>query len=392
MKQSFDVLVAGGGPAGSAAALDLSRRGFSVALIEQDRYQSPRVGETMPPIIRRQLTGLGVWQRFLETGPLESYGVQAAWDTAAPRQREFLQNPYGCGWHVDRAGFDAMLASSAAAAGAELIRGRVSSLEKLARTTEPDSAGPSQVSASLEGRVGPVRACVKNADGRWRLETAQDPAVLTGRMLVDATGRKALLASRLGAQAHVADRLIGAVAFAPRSETAQRTVLEAVEDGWWYSAPLPSARIVYAYMTDADLWHEAEWARLFRAAPLTSERVTAERLGGGEVPSPPEVVSAASMVRRPVTGPDWIAIGDAALACDPLSGPGVYRSIDTALRAAAAIARCFAGDASGLSEYESWVQETYATYLTIRARLYSGVQRWPQSEFWKRRAAAPDRR
>ena len=355
MSESFDLLVAGGGPAGSAAALDLSRRGFSLALIEQDPYQSPRVGETMPPIMRQQLTGLGVWQRFLETGPLESYGVQTAWDTADPRQREFLQNPYGCGWHVDRARFDGMLASSAAEAGARLIRGRVSS-------------------------------CVKNADGRWRLETADDRAMLTGRVLVDATGRKALLASRLGAQARVADRLIGAVSFAPRSGIAQRTVVEAVENGWWYSAPLPGARMVYAYMTDADLWDETEWARLFRTAPLT-----AQRAGCGELPLPTEIVSAASLVRRPVTGPGWIAIGDAALAYDPLSGQGIYKSIDTALRAAAAIARCFAGDASGWPAYESWIQETYATYLTLRARLYNSVQRWPQSEFWRRRAAAQDR-
>jgi flavin-dependent dehydrogenase len=321
-----------------------------VALIEQDHYQSPRVGETMPPVIRRQLTGLGVWERFRETGPLESYGIQTAWDTANSRTREYLRNPYGCGWHVDRARFDAMLASSAADAGAALIRGRVSS-------------------------------CTKDAHGQWRLETTSDPATLTGRMLVDATGRKALLASRLGAQAQVTDRLIGAVSFAPSLETVQWTVLEAVENGWWYSAPLPGACMVYTYMTDADLWQEAEWERLFHDAPLIARRAAT-----GTPPPPVEVVSAASLVRTPVTRSDWIAIGDAALSCDPLCGQGVYQSIETALRAAAAIADYFAGDANGLSDYENWIQQTYATYLATRASIYRSVRRWPQSEFWKRRA------
>src|SRR5262249_36638706 len=149
VRHSFDVLAAGAGPAGSAAALDLSRRGLSVALIEQDRYETRRVGETLPPMIRQQLTGLGIWERFLECGPLESYAIRPAWETSTPRHQDFIQNPYGCGWHVDRARFDAMLAHAAAEAGAELFLGaRVSS-------------------------------CSKGADGRWVLELAQDGAALS---------------------------------------------------------------------------------------------------------------------------------------------------------------------------------------------------------------------
>ena len=119
MSHSFDVLVAGAGPAGSAAALEFSRRGLSVALIEQGKYETRRVGETLPPMIRHQLTGLGIWERFLESGPLQSYGMQTAWETPAPRRQDFVRNPYGCGWHVDRARFDAMLAQAAAEAGAD---------------------------------------------------------------------------------------------------------------------------------------------------------------------------------------------------------------------------------------------------------------------------------
>src|SRR5262249_56659552 len=119
---SFDVVVAGGGPAGAVAALDLSRRGFRVALIEQSAYETPRVGETLPPELRRPLTELGVWDRFLSSCErLESYGIRSSWETPAARHRDFLFNPYGCGWHVDRARFDAMLAGAAAEAGAELL-------------------------------------------------------------------------------------------------------------------------------------------------------------------------------------------------------------------------------------------------------------------------------
>jgi flavin-dependent dehydrogenase len=354
VKQSFDVLVAGGGPAGCAAALDLSRRGFSVALIEQDNYETLRVGETLPPMIRQQLTGLGVWERFLACGALESYGIQTAWETPVPRHQDFLHNPYGCGWHVDRARFDAMLASAAGEAGAELfISARVSS-------------------------------CDRRADGEWLLEVARGGATrtLSGRMLVDAMGRKGVLASRLGSQAQVADRLIGAVALSQRSEAAQWTLIEAVEDGWWYSAPLPGARMVFTYMTDSDLWKDAAWGDLLKLAPLTFERA-----GRMELPPTVQIVSAASVVRHPVTGPNWMAIGDAALAFDPLSGQGVFKSIETGTRSSPTIARHLDGDSGAMAEYEGWVNETYQSYLAVRSQFYRGVRRWPGSRFWTRRAA-----
>ena len=348
------MLVAGAGPAGSAAALDLSRRGLAVALIEQDRYEARRVGETLPPMIRHQLAGLGIWERFLECGPLESYGIRTVWETSTPRHQDFVQNPYGCGWHVDRARFDAMLASAAAQAGAELF---------------------------LSARVA---SCSKGADGTWVLEVLQDGAVLSlsGQVLVDATGRKALLASRMGGRADVADRLIGAVSFSDNSEIGQWTLIEAVEDGWWYSVPLPGVGMVFAYMTDADLWTDRKWDELLTLAPLTLERA-----GCRQIPPPSQIVSAASVVRCPVTGLDWMAVGDAALALDPLSGQGVFKSIETGIRCGSASARYFDGDLSAPAEYETWVNETYRSYLSTRVQFYSSVVRWPRSRFWNRRAS-----
>jgi flavin-dependent dehydrogenase len=385
---SYDVLVAGAGPAGSAAALDLSRRGLSVALIEQDKYETRRVGETLPPMIRHQLTRLGIWERFLECGPLPSYGIRTAWEEPTPRHQDLIQNPYGCGWHVDRARFDAMLASAAAQAGATLF---------------------------LPARVG---SSSRSGDGAWTLEVAQDGVVksLAGRMLVDATGRKAILASRMGGKADVADRLIGAVSFCESSDSdaAQWTLIEAVEDGWWYSVPLPAERsgadektkqsgadgkakrsgaqgenvagMVFAYMTDSDLWMETDrkWDELFEQAPLSFERA-----GRRPIPRPSQIVSAASVVRSPLigVGPGWMAVGDAALAFDPLSGQGVFKSIETGTRCGSAIARFFEGDLGAPAEYETWVNETYQSYLSTRAQFYSSVGRWPGSRFWKRRAS-----
>ena len=349
------MLVAGGGPAGSVLALDLSRRGFHVALIEQSTYESFRVGETLPPEIRKLLTEVGVWEQFLASDHVESHGIRSAWETPIPRHRDFLYNPYGCGWHVDRARFDALLAGAAAQAGADLI---------------------------LSARATALR---RDQDGQWLLEVAQEDEkrTLRGRLIVDATGRKASIAHKLGCQARVVDRLIGAVAVLPHIEDAQWTLIEAVENGWWYSAPLPDARTVFTYMTDSDLWRDSQWRELLRLAPLTSQRA-----GAIEAQPRIHIVSAASVLRQPVTGPNWMVVGDAALAFDPLSGLGIYKTIETGLRSSAAIARSFESDPSGMVEYENWTAEGLRSYLSIRSQYYRTVERWPESRFWLRRKAS----
>lgn len=359
MKQSFDVVVAGSGPAGSAAAVDLSRRGFHVALIEaalleQSSYNDFRVGETLPPEIRVSLTKLGIWEQFLATDRLESYGIRSAWETPVARHRDFLFNPYGCGWHVDRAQFDAMLSDAAARAGAELL-----------------------TSARIIG-------VDQDADGRWLLEIVQEGTRrrLCGGMLVEATGRKASLARKLGCRARVEDLLIGAAALLPRRERTQGTLIEAVENGWWYSAPVPGDRMIFVYMTDSDLWRKSGWHGLLKSASLTWERA-----GAVEMAPPIRIVSAASVLLEPVHGQKWIAAGDAALAFDPLSGLGVHKAIESGLRSSAAITRYLEGDVEAMMEYENWTVESFRSYLSVRSQFYGSVERWPGSLFWERRGA-----
>src|SRR5688572_11234517 len=110
MDERFDVAIIGGGPAGTSSAIALARTGRSVAVLERSGYEEARIGETLPPEARVPLVRLGVWDRFLEQGHARSPGTASAWGREELEENDFIFNPFGNGWHLDRRRFDAMLA------------------------------------------------------------------------------------------------------------------------------------------------------------------------------------------------------------------------------------------------------------------------------------------
>src|SRR5438034_7928092 len=91
-------------------------------MIERSGYADTRVGETLPPSIRKLLVDLRVWDEFVAGNHSPSFGIHSAWGQAELYANDFICNPYGRGWHVDRARLDAMLARKAERAGAKLHR------------------------------------------------------------------------------------------------------------------------------------------------------------------------------------------------------------------------------------------------------------------------------
>src|SRR2546430_17305273 len=123
---------------------------------------------------------------------------------------------------------------------------------------------------------------------------------------------------------------MGVVAFflsdscAPAADNA--TLVEAVEDGWWYSALLPNGQVVAAFMTDADIYARAfKSSRYCFKQQLQKTEHTNGRLCASTPISVPPVVSANSSRLNKVACKNWLAVGDAAMAFDPLSSQGVYK-------------------------------------------------------------------
>jgi 2-polyprenyl-6-methoxyphenol hydroxylase-like FAD-dependent oxidoreductase len=190
------------------------------------------------------------------------------------------------------------------------------------------------------------------------------------------------------------DKLVGLVKHlcvksgAPKRDA--RTLIEASENGWWYSAFLPESLLIVAYMTDADQIPKGDinleniWQQQLEGVPHTRERV-ANCVRNSEV----KIVAANSYRRVRIQDSNCLMIGDAAIAFDPLSAQGIYQALDAGLTAAVAIGRHQQGQQGALDDYEQAVMKRFNDYLRARTDYYDREKRWPGSVFWKRRQSPP---
>lgn len=369
MHLKTDVIIAGGGPAGASSALTLLRHTrLRVVLVEGSRYETRRIGETVSPSLQPLLHYLGVWDAFRREGHRLAHGTAAAWGSELLEWHSFLVGAQGVGWHLDRGRFDAMLARAVVEAGGIVLMGsRVIDLQR------DDSAW---------------RVLARHADGR-RFEVSAD-------FLIDGTGSRAAVASRLGARARADDRFVAAAVFARRgvaSGTARYTVIESVPDGWWYAAPVPSGGIVATFLTIPSVVREK---RLLEPdswyAGLSATRHVRRLLGSSRMQFPVRIYPVHSSILEPICGAGWLASGDAAASFDPLSSMGVGHALTSGAHAARAADAYLRGFGGALEEYAAGVSANFSRYLAARHGFYRAERRWPDRPFWAARRKYSDSR
>jgi len=94
---------------------------------------------------------------------------------------------------------------------------------------------------------------------------------------------------------------------------------------------------------------------------------------------------ASSSTSRSVAGDNWFAVGDAALAFDPLSSHGIANAIYTVNKVANSLKNILSGNTASSTEasgYNQSIHAIYKTYQESRSQLYAQEQRWCDSPFW----------
>ncbi len=359
----FDVVILGGGPAGTAAGMTLlKRKGTSVAIVEKSDYSSYRIGESLTPGIRSLLEYLDVWKTFESEQSLQSFGSQAAWGSDSLQALDYMFTIHGTGWGLDRVRFDKMLANSFSERGGELL----------------------SQTQFLE--------CERTPENTWKVQikdSDENVKSIYCKYLIDATGRRGLLVRQFGGIRKKHDNLVGVgcVGQIPEGVSLESvTQVEACEYGWWYTSPVPINQVSVVLMSDADIVSQlqasrpSKWRSLLKSMPLTSERIK-----GATFTKKPKTFLAFSSYLQEVGGENWVAVGDAVASHDPLSSSGIPHAIGSGVHGGLVAANILFGNGKMLESYQESIYKDFFQYLQTRWKYYQREARWENSLFWKRR-------
>ena len=287
--------------------------------------------------------------------------VESAWGGPDLVIRDYMTNAHGPGINLNRPRFDTRLRAQLVASGARLL----------------NASHPAKAS---------------RADSGWivALTGAASGMVVRARFLVDATGRAAWFGRRFGARIHQFDRLVAIIAILESGPSIKsdngRLLIEATKAGWWYSVNLPSGRTVATWMTEADMVRDdgvlpdQAWRKHLALAPFT-----AARCAGLVSADPMRVARANSQCLNPPVGDDWLAVGDAAQAYDPLSSAGISKGLSHGVLAADTAVAHLRGDMGALQHYAHRLNRDFSDYLETRLAYYTMEQRWSGAPFWRPR-------
>jgi flavin-dependent dehydrogenase len=357
-----DVLIIGGGPAGSTAATLLRGFGHKVTLLEKSRHPRFHIGESLLPANLPLLEQLGVGEQIRAIG-IQKFGAEFV-STVHGRSQLFefsecwnKNRPFA--YHVRRSQFDEILIRRAAELGAEVIEG--------CRVTDVTLAGA--------GEAIEVRAA--HEDGRSESWQA--------RFLIDASGRDTFLATRLGAKRRNPKHNSAAI-FAhftgARRDTGRRAgniLLYWFDHGWFWFIPLNDGAtsvgvVVWPYYlkTRNTSLQEFFQATIGQCPPL------AERLAGAAMITEPEATGNYSYKATSSHGDNYLLLGDAYAFIDPVFSTGVWLAMNSAAAGAEAVNTCLrqpAAAARALRSFDRLMRHGPRTFSWFIYRVTSPTMR-----------------
>jgi flavin-dependent dehydrogenase len=280
-----------------------------------------------------------------------SYLHRACWGGAV-EERSAIRSRFGPDLHLDRREFDTVLLEQAKARGAILFR-------------------PASV-RDMELARGAVSIHIANEDGMRELCAA---------WVLDASGSSASVLRRIGGVRHRVDRLAGFAGHYELGVTEPSTLVEAANDGWWYSAPRPGGRMVTMFLTDADspgrhAGQTAIWGRCLESAPLTLAR-TRQSIPTGKMRS----YVAAPGISRWNTRLPVLPVGDAALSFDPIAADGICFALRSGIEAAEV---SYTRSSGAAAAYRDGIGKIFSGHLARREIIYAAERRRRSSHFWQR--------
>jgi flavin-dependent dehydrogenase len=326
---SSQVLVIGGGPGGSTTAALLARQGFSVTLLERQKFPRYHIGESLLPSCLRVLDELGVREKVEAHGFQHKHGALFDWSGERWSFEFGSETTPLYAFQVIRSEFDALLLEHAASQGVD-VREHV-------EVTNIDFADGRPQSARFVDAQG--------KKGRGSFE-----------VLVDASGRAGLLTTRYldNRRFHEVFRNVALwgywrnalrLADSPQGATASCSI----PHGWVWAIPLHDGTLSVGTVMHKShmkmLRDHSSLEEIYREA-VASNPVILGLVESGDLIGTLRVETDYSYAADQFSGPGYYLVGDAACFLDPLLSTGVHLATFSGLVAAASIASVLRGDVS----------------------------------------------
>lgn len=332
-----DVVVMGGGPAGSTCATLLAKAGRSVLVLEKEKFPRHHIGESLLPESYWVFERIGVLDKMRSSAHTRKYSVAFA----SPEGREskpfyfYETNPHECSqtWQIVRSEFDHMLLDHSAESGACVLQ--------QATVRDVLFEGDRAVGVRYRDPAGVERE-------------------VRCKVVVDATGQGAFLSNKLGCRvrdphlkkAAVYSYFKGAERL-PGEDGGATLVLRTKEgNGWFWYIPLRDDVTSVGVVADPDYLVKGRGKDLQKIFDEEIERCEAVRRRvrreGATQCDGMYTANDYSYRSLRISGPGWVMIGDAWGFLDPIYSSGVMIALSSACFAADAIEEAFAtGDLSG---------------------------------------------
>jgi flavin-dependent dehydrogenase len=354
----FDVIVVGGGPAGSTTSTLIAQQGYRVLLIEKSSEPTLKVGESLMPATYWTFERLGLLEKLRASHfPTKSSVQFYSSDGRGSSPFYFSDHdPHESSqtWQVERSEFDHMMRQNAADQGVELNLGTT--------VKEVLFDGGRAVGVRVHATPGVTRE-------------------VSSKVVVDATGQSALLARKLGIR-EVSSSLRHCAFFshfegmAPSSGRDQgATVIYHTQDkkSWFWLIPLPNRRSSAGVVGDVSYLVEGR-----RSSPqaIFEEELDLcpalkPLLQKAKQSIPVQVLRDFSYKAREVAGDGWVLVGDAFGFIDPIYSSGVFLALKSGEMAADAICTGLENDDLSAQQLGSFGPDLSAGMDSLRQLVYA---------------------